>query len=29
VFQSYIDETIASGPVVEPQLYLDHACLTS
>jgi hypothetical protein len=28
VFQSYIDETIASGPVVEPQLYLDHACLT-
>ena len=28
VFQTYIDETIASGPVVEPQIYLDHACLS-
>lgn len=28
-FQAYIDQTIQSGPLVEPQLYLDHACLDS
>jgi len=28
-FQSYIDETVSSGPVVEPQLYPDHVCRAS
>jgi len=28
-FQLYMDQTIQSGSLVEPQLYLDHACLGS
>ena len=28
-FQGYIDDTIASGPSVEPQTYQDHSCLST